>query len=111
VHQRVGFERDQGVDVVGGGDADRCVQAADVADVAAHLVRVADAHTHQLEQRMLDDLGITIRPTKPVPHTMTLFETLFASRCDIRTSAWPAPGLTISSSPIGGRNRPRVMTT
>ena len=34
MHQRVGFERDQGLDVVGGGDAHRLAQPADVADIA-----------------------------------------------------------------------------
>ena len=87
MHQRVGFERDQGVDVIGGGDAHRLGQPADVADVAADLVGVADADAHQLEQRVLEDLGITIRPTKPVPQTTTRF----APRCDISTSSSASP--------------------
>ena len=57
VHQRVGLQRDQRVDVVGGGDADRFGQPADLADVAADLLRVADPDTDQLEQRMFDDFG------------------------------------------------------
>ncbi len=57
MHQRVGLERDQRVDVVGGGDADRLGQPADFADVAADFLRVADADADQFELRMFDDLG------------------------------------------------------
>ena len=42
---------------------------ADLADVAAHLLGVAHPDADQLEQRMLDDFGDTILPTKPVPQT------------------------------------------
>src|SRR5581483_8844724 len=57
VHQRVGFQRDQGVDLIGGGDAHRFGQSADVADVAADFVGVADADADQFEHRVLDDFG------------------------------------------------------
>ena len=55
--QRIGHERDQRVDIVGGGDADRFGQPADLADVATDFLRIADADTNQLEQRMFDDFG------------------------------------------------------
>ena len=57
VHQRVGFERDERVDVVGGRHAQASAEAADLTDVAAHLVGIAHPDPDQLEQRVLDDLG------------------------------------------------------
>ena len=55
VHQSVRLQLDQRVDVVGGGDA-QTVETADLAHVAADLVRVAHSDADQLEQRVLDDL-------------------------------------------------------
>ena len=57
VHQGVGLERDQRVDVVGRGDTERFGQSADLADVAADLVGIADADADQFEHRMFDDFG------------------------------------------------------
>jgi hypothetical protein len=57
VHQGVGPQRDQRVDVVGGGQADRPGKPADFADVVADFLRVADAHADEFEFRMFDDLG------------------------------------------------------
>ena len=57
VHQRVGLERNEGVDVVGGGHPELGAEATDLADVAARLVGIAHADADELEQRVLDDLG------------------------------------------------------
>ena len=57
MHQRIGLERDQRVDVVGGGDADRFGQPTDLADVATDFLGIADANADQLEQRVFDDFG------------------------------------------------------
>ena len=71
VDQRVGPERDQGGDVVGGREPDR-VDAADLADVLADLVRVAAPPRRPARRPDGGAIsGMTIRPTKPVPHTTT----------------------------------------
>src|ERR1700757_3750547 len=56
VHQRVGLQRDQRVDIVDGHDADCRLESTDLADVEAHLVGVAHTDADELEQRMPDDL-------------------------------------------------------
>ena len=50
MHQRIGLQRDQRVDVVGGGQPE-LPETADLADVAADLVRVAHPDADQFEQR------------------------------------------------------------
>ena len=49
MHKRVGFQRDQGVDVVGGGQPEFLPESTDFADIATHLVGVADPDTDQFE--------------------------------------------------------------
>ena len=57
MHQRVGLQRDEGVDVVGGGQPEFPPESADFADVAAHLLRAVHPDADQFEQGVLDDLG------------------------------------------------------
>jgi hypothetical protein len=54
--QGIGFQVDEGLDVVRGRQADRA-DAADLPDVLSHLRRVADADAHELERRVPEDLG------------------------------------------------------
>ncbi len=55
MHQRVGLEVDERVDVVGRSQAQRVGQAADLTDVAAHFVGIAHPDAHQFEERVLHD--------------------------------------------------------
>lgn len=54
--QGIGFQVDEGLDVVGGRQA-HGVDAADLPDVLSRLRRVADADAHELERRVPEDLG------------------------------------------------------
>src|SRR5207245_10081194 len=56
VEEGIGFEGDEGLDVVGRRQADG-IDAADLPDVLADLRRVADGDTHQLEGWVREDLG------------------------------------------------------
>ena len=62
MHQRVGFERDEGVDVVGGGDADRPT-----------LSGVLTPTPTNSNEGCLMVAAITILPTKPVPQMTIRF--------------------------------------
>ena len=64
VHQGVGAEGDERIEVVGGGDPRRC-DAADVADVAADLVLVVDADADELEVGVAQHLGDHHPPHEP----------------------------------------------
>ena len=57
VHQRVGFQCNQRIHVVGGRQPEILSERTDFADVATHLLRVADPHANQFEQGVLDDFG------------------------------------------------------
>ena len=56
MHQCVGLECDQGVDVVGRGDAHRLGQTTDLADVDTDLGRVADPDPDELELGVVEHL-------------------------------------------------------
>src|SRR5450755_3495292 len=56
VHESIGSQVDQGVNLVGRGQADR-PDPADLTHIAAHLVRVAHPDTHQLKIWMAHHLG------------------------------------------------------
>ena len=64
VHQGVGAEGDERIEVVGGSDPGRS-DAADLPDVAADLVLVADADPDQLEVRVPQHLGDHHLPHEP----------------------------------------------
>ena len=73
VHQGVGREGDQGVDVVGGGDADR-LDPADLARRPRPTLSGLPTPTPTSSKAGWRTIsGITIRPTKPVPQTTTRF--------------------------------------
>ena len=73
MHKSVGLEVDQRVDVIGRGETDRRGQAADLADVAAHLLRIAHADTDEFEERVLHDLRDHHLPDKAgAPHHNSL---------------------------------------
>ena len=55
VHDGAGPGAEDGVDVVGGGDAEPAVEAAEVARVAADLVGVVHDHGREVERRMGGD--------------------------------------------------------
>jgi hypothetical protein len=72
VHQRVGRERQQRVEVVGGDDA-RGIQTADLAGVTADLVGIRHAHPDQLERGVPHDLGdhhLADEPRPPHHHAL-----------------------------------------
>ena len=54
VADHVGLEREQGVDVVGGGDPERC-DPDELADVLAHLLGAPRVGAHELHVGMVDD--------------------------------------------------------
>ena len=56
VDEGIGLERDEGLDVVSGGETD-AVDATDLADVVPHLGGGVDADTHEVELRVGEDLG------------------------------------------------------
>ena len=55
VDDRIGAQGDEGVEVIGGDDTGRGVEAAELGGVAAHLRRAGGVHPDELEGRVLDD--------------------------------------------------------
>ena len=80
VDDAVGLQREQRVDVVGGGHAER-LDAAQLADVAADLVRRPGVAPDELESRVARRWPATeLLPTLPVVHWTTRYGELFGTR-------------------------------
>ena len=88
VDDAVGLQREQRVDVVGGGDADR-VDADELADVDADLVGGPRVATDQLEVGLATIALTDSLPTLPVVHCTTRIAICFCSRGEWRALiAW-----------------------